>query len=117
MGVASNNWFDRVLLSFISCWVSKCGRILSNGAGRVQDRRCVFRGVVFQDVGFEHNGFKPLTHMSFRCEVPTPSVVEGQQYIGFKPHILKHHIPELPTDAQPDGLAVASALRQPYGLL
>ena len=32
----------------------------------------VFRGVVFQDVGFEHNSLKPLTHISFRCEVPTP---------------------------------------------
>ena len=56
----------------------------------------VFRDVVFQDVGFQTTSFKPLTHISFRCEVPTPSVVEGQSNIMFKPHILKHHIPELP---------------------
>ena len=36
----------------------------------------VFRDVVFQDVGSEHNMFiKPLAHISFRCEVPTPSVL------------------------------------------
>ena len=34
--------------------------------------------------------------ISFRCEVPTHSVVEGQQTTMFKPQILKHHIPELP---------------------
>ena len=55
-----------------------------------------FREVVFQGVGFEHTSFKPVAHISFRCEVPTPSVVEGQSAIMFKPHILKHHIPELP---------------------
>ena len=37
----------------------------------------VFRDVVFQDMGFEHNSIQPLTHISFRCEVPTPCVVEG----------------------------------------
>ena len=57
----------------------------------------VFRDVAFQDVGFENNSLKPLTDIiSCRCEVPTPSVVEGQSTIMFKPHILKHHIPELP---------------------
>ena len=54
------------------------------------------RDVVFQDVGFEHNSCKPITHISFRYEVPTPSVFEGQSTIIFKPHILKHQIPELP---------------------
>ena len=39
---------------------------------------------------------KPLTHISFRFEVPTPSVVEGQSTVMFKPHILKRNIPELP---------------------
>ena len=57
----------------------------------------LFRDVVFQDVGFENNSFKPLTHISFRCEVPTPSVFEGRWTIMIKPHILKHHIPELPS--------------------
>ena len=52
---------------------------------------------VFQDVGFENNMLKPLAHISFRCEVPTPSVVEGQSTVMFKPRILKHHIPELPS--------------------
>ena len=34
-----------------------------------------FRDVVFEDVGFEHNILKPLTHISFfRCEVPKTSV-------------------------------------------
>ena len=56
----------------------------------------VFRNVVFQDVGFEHIGFEPLKHIGFRCEVPTPSLVEGQSTIMFKPHVLEHHIPELP---------------------
>ena len=56
-----------------------------------------FRDVVFQDVGFESNSSKPLAHISFRCEVPTTSVFEGQSSITIKPpHILKHHIPELP---------------------
>ena len=55
----------------------------------------VFRDVVFQDVGFERNTVNPLTHISYRCEVPTPSVVEGQSISIFTPPILKHHIPEL----------------------
>ena len=42
---------------------------------------------------------KPLTHISFRCEVLTPSVVEGQSTIMCRPHILKPHIPELPRSA------------------
>ena len=58
----------------------------------------MFRDVVFQDVGFQDYSLKPLTHISFSCEVPTPSVFVGQSTIMFKPHILKHHIPELPTD-------------------
>ena len=56
----------------------------------------VFRVVVFQDVGFQTNMLKPLTHISVRCEVPAPSVFERQSTIMFKPHILKHYIPELP---------------------
>ena len=39
---------------------------------------------------------KPLIHISFRCEVPRLPFVEGQSSTMFKPHILKHHIPELP---------------------
>ena len=57
----------------------------------------MFGDVAFQDAGFERNSLKPVTHISFRCEVPTLSVAEGQSAIMFKPHILKHHIPELPT--------------------
>ena len=58
----------------------------------------VFGDVVFQDAGFQRASLKPLTHIGFRCEceVPTPSVFEGQSTIIFKPHILKHHISELP---------------------
>ena len=50
---------------------------------------CVFRDVVFQAVGFEHNTDKPLTHISFRCEVPTPSVFEGQETITVSFHNFK----------------------------
>ena len=35
----------------------------------------VFRDVVFQGVGFRTSSLNPLTHISFRCEFPTPSVV------------------------------------------
>ena len=55
----------------------------------------VFR-VVFQDVGFENTSFKPLNHIGFSSEVHIPSVVEGQDTIITNPHILNHHIPELP---------------------
>ena len=54
-----------------------------------------FRDVVFQDVVFQDTSLTPLTHIIFRCEVPTPPVFEGQSTIMIKPHILKHHIPEL----------------------
>ena len=36
-------------------------------------------------------------HASFVREVPTPSVFESQSNITFKPGILTHHIPDLPT--------------------
>ena len=48
---------------------------------------------VFRDVRF-----KPLTHISFRCEVPTHSVDEGQQTTIIKRRILKHHIPAHPSN-------------------
>ena len=54
------------------------GRALRKGEAGRREIFWVFRDVVFQDVGFENYSFKPLTHISFRCEVPTPSVVEGQ---------------------------------------
>ena len=39
----------------------------------------VFRDVVFQYVVFQTTMFKiPATNVSFRREVPTPSVIEGQ---------------------------------------
>ena len=57
----------------------------------------VFSDLAFQDVGFQNASFKTLTHISFRCEVPTPLVVESQSNIIFKPNIPKHHIPELPS--------------------
>ena len=53
------------------------------------------RDVVLQDVVFQNASLKPFTHISFRCDVPIPSLVKGQPTIMFKPHILKHHIPEL----------------------
>ena len=52
-----------------------------------------------QGVGLQNTSFKPLTFISLRREVPTPSVFEGQSTIMFKSHILKHHIPELPKKA------------------
>ena len=56
----------------------------------------LFGDVVFQDAVFQNTSLKPVAHISFRCEVPTPSLLEGQQTIIVKPHILKRHIPELP---------------------
>ena len=78
------------------------------GAQRTRDRRCLrwaLRHVMFEDVGFQNLNVQPLIHISCRCEVRTPSVVEGQSTIIFKSHILEHHIPELPTS----GLRVAGA--------
>ena len=49
----------------------------------------------FRMWGFKIVFLKLLTHISLGCEVPTPSVFEGQSTAIFKPHILKHHIPEL----------------------
>ena len=63
-------------------------------------RAWVFRDVLFQDVWFQNTISPPLTHISFRCEVPTPSVDEGQPTIIFKPHVLKHRVPELPNRAR-----------------
>ena len=54
------------------------GPLLSDAPWTFRHKSWVLRDVVFQDVGFENNSFKPLTHISFRCEVPTPSVVEGR---------------------------------------
>ena len=34
--------------------------------------------------------------ISLRCEVPTPPVCEGQSTATFKPHNIKHRIPEAP---------------------
>ena len=71
-----------------------CGKDWQNQVSWV--KTWVLRDLVFRDVEFGDDRFRPLTHIRFRCEVPTPSVVEGQSTIIFKPHILKHHIPELP---------------------
>ena len=38
----------------------------------------------------------PFVRNPIRCEVPTPSVLGGQSTTIFKPHILRHHIGELP---------------------
>ena len=46
--------------------------------------------------GFIILSLNPSPHVSFSCEVPTPSVVEGQYTTMFKPHIIKHRIPALP---------------------
>ena len=48
--------------------------------------------------GLKIQWFETPLPYQFGCEVPTPSAAEGQQSIIFKPHILKHHIPELPRD-------------------
>ena len=56
---------------------------------RSEARLGVFRDVAFQDAGVRNTSFRPKTHTSLRCKVPTPSVVEGRQTIMFKPHILK----------------------------
>ena len=45
----------------------------------------VFRDVVFQDVGFQTNKLKPLTQISFRWEVPTPSVLRVNQLLCSNP--------------------------------
>ena len=54
------------------------------------------QGCGVSECGFQHTSLKPLTHTSFRCEVPILSVSEGQPTIILKSHILKHHIPQLP---------------------
>ena len=41
---------------------------------------------MFQDVGLQNASFKPLTHISFSCEVPTPSDFEGQTPHSETPH-------------------------------
>ena len=56
------------------------------------DVRLIPLYVVFEDVGFESNSLEPLTHISCRCEVPTPSVAEGQPTVIINPPILKHFI-------------------------
>ena len=45
--------------------------------GVVSEGALVFRDVVVQDVGSQNASFTPLTQISFRCEVTTPSAVEG----------------------------------------
>ena len=56
-----------------------------------------FRDVVFEDVGFEHHSL--LTLSNWRCGDFTPKADMGEGFKAsfFKPHILKHHIPEHPT--------------------
>ena len=56
----------------------------------------MFRDAVFQDVGFQNTSFQTLTRNSFRREVHTPPVVEGQH----KTIIVKPHIPELPSQGR-----------------
>ena len=84
-------------------------------------RRCRRRAPaqvwVFRDVAFENNSLKPLTHISFRCEVPTASVFEGHYTIIIKPRILKHRIPELPTGAHRLRGQDRAALRRCHRLL
>ena len=36
----------------------------------------------------QNTSLKPLTHISFGCEVPTPSIVEGQHAVIFAPRTL-----------------------------
>ena len=54
--------------------------------------------MVFDDVGFENDS--SLTLDNWRCGDFTPNadMGEGVKTISFKPHILKHHIPEHPND-------------------
>ena len=86
--------FDVCCMLFVLCCVCCAPACLAAPADA--DTLWVFRDVVFQDVRLDMIVLKPLTHIRFRCEVPTPSVFEGQSTIMFKPHILKHRIPELP---------------------
>ena len=55
-----------------------------------------FRDVVFKDVGLEHDSL--LTLNNWRCGEFTSKadMGEGCKIVMFKPHILKHHIPEHP---------------------
>ena len=56
----------------------------------------VLRDVVFQDVGFENNCFKPLTHISVRCEVTHLQWLRVNKLSLSNPILLKPHIPEFP---------------------
>ena len=49
------------------------GLVAEARAGQPVEDLWVLRDVVLQDAGFQTTSFKPLTHISFRCEVPTPS--------------------------------------------
>ena len=53
-----------------------CARRAEDALAETLARVC--RDVVLQDVVLRNTSLEPLTHISFRCEVPTPSVFEGR---------------------------------------
>ena len=74
-------------------------RCVGSGPGRRRRRLALLPGELVPGTwGLKIICLKPLTHINFRCEVPTPSVLRVNDMLLFKPHILKHHIPELPTN-------------------
>ena len=68
-------------------------------------RRCALgvQGCGVSGCGVSNASLNPLAHISFRCEVPRPSVFESQSTTIFKLHILKRHIPGLPSASAPAG--------------
>ena len=74
----------------------------------------VFRDMVFQDVGFENNcciNPSPISVLGMKS--PHLQLLRVDKLALFKPHILKHHIPELSTE----GLGGGAALHSSHGLL
>ena len=55
-----------------------------------------FRDVVFEDVGFDEHCFLALENRRCGDFTPKADMGEGLTTMMFKPHILKHHIPEHP---------------------
>ena len=73
---------------------------LCHHLGRREKKHREFRDVVVEDVGFEIDSLSTLKN--WRCGDFTPEAAmgEGLKTSILKPHILKHHIPELPKSAR-----------------
>ena len=67
--------------SRIQAYISRCSSAQTHRytAFSVHTIHWVFRDVVLEDVGCQNASLNPLTHVSFRWEVPTPSVVMVNQ--------------------------------------